>query len=147
MQRKLPSMPNAVLAFLLAISAGFSWAGPTTKESDPFTGEWGWAIGFKGLAVPVQAKFTRNADKLNGGVRFGNRKPLPIIDGKIEGRKITFQVEDKSKESAILCKYTGELKDGKITGKLRLSIPAPSGNGEESELDWEAQRMQVPINW
>ena len=150
MRTRCTSGRNAALLtlFSLVLNAGASPAITGATGKGPFTGEWGWAVDFeKGLAVGADAKFTQDGDKLTGQVRFGDRKPLPITQGRIDGRKIQFQVEDAGKETAIRCRYTGELKDGKIKGTVRLSIPAPAGDGKESESNWEGGRMEVPISW
>ena len=105
------------------------------------TGTWTWSTpGRNGGADRVSTLTLKvESSQLTGQVsspgRDGKSLDLPIVNGKVDGDKISFGVIRAFNGQSSTNTYTGTVTADKITGKID-SVR----NGEPQSHDWEAKR-------
>ena len=105
------------------------------------TGTWTWSTpGRNGGADRVSTLTLKvESSQLTGQVsspgREGKSVDLPIVNGKVDGDKISFGVIRAFNGQSATNTYTGTVTADKITGKID-SVR----NGEPQSHDWEAKR-------
>ncbi len=134
-----------LMMMALSSTPGASSGGPTTQQSNPFTGEWAWAFDFTpGLVVGASAKFIQKGDKLSGTAEIGEHsRALRITNGKVDGDKISFEVSDVRDDLPLTLKFSGVLVDGKIKGNVQVLVTNQDGKTTKTDKDWTAERSQV----
>jgi hypothetical protein len=130
---------NRITKLFLAITASVALA--AVAQAADVAGSWTWTTpGRNGGPDRVSTLTLAVQDsKLTGKVsvpgRDGNAIETPIIDGKLDGDKVTFELVRQANGNAITNSYSGTLAADKITGKIEFTR-----NGEAQSRDWTATR-------
>jgi hypothetical protein len=105
------------------------------------SGKWQWTIEtpdgntFKSIMTAKQ-----EGSKLTGTLsRPESEDKLEILNGKVEGDKVSFKVIPNFDGNKITVEYSGTLKGDKIDGGLRVVE-------FDAELEWHASRMVENVN-
>jgi len=106
------------------------------------SGTWTWSTPGRNGGEPrvstliLKAEASQITGKLSAPGRDGKSVDLPIIDGKVDGDKISFGVVRAFNGQSSTNTFTGTVTADKITGKS-----SSIRNGEPQSHDWEAKRV------
>jgi|KBSSwiStaDraftv2_1062776.scaffolds.fasta_scaffold333767_2 hypothetical protein len=127
------------LRFVLLVAA-CSLLYPESKAADkvdPISGVWSWdASGRPGGIRKSEMKLWKEGESLKGSLHVGGRE-LPIKNAKVDGNRLTFDVEVAFNGVSHKTTYSGVVKDGTIKGNIQ---PDPNPNGQTRIRDWDAKR-------
>lgn len=100
----------ALLASLLVAS---------TAAAQDISGTWTGVVSVTGTDTPVVWTFKAEGAKLTGGVSQDGGAVMPLKDGKIDGKKLSFTLPVQMQDQALTVNYKGELSDSgiKLTGE------------------------------
>jgi hypothetical protein len=113
------------------------------KKLDP-TGTYSWTVPARngGADRTNTLVLKADGDKLTGNLtapgRNNQSNSTEIGDGKITGATVSFTVTRQYNGNTVTNKYSGELADGTIKGKMEFQR-----DGEAQSRDWEAKRQEV----
>jgi beta-glucosidase len=101
------------------------------------TGEWIWTIrGPDGNPMDAALVLKQEGAKVTGRFARDETRWLEIENGKAEGNRFSWIVQrDRPSGGSMTYEMSGELEDGKITGKAKTLM-----DGNEVVVDWSARR-------
>ena len=105
------------------------------------SGTWTWTTPGRNGGPDRTSKLTLTEDhgKLDGKVSAPGRDGVtdsPILNGKVDGATIAFEVVREFDGNKFTNSYSGEVSADKITGKISFNR-----NGNVQTRDWEAKRV------
>ena len=140
MQTKLiPALRSLPLlaAFVAFLPSSFA------AEADDMataTGTWRWTFAMPdGGSVKPKLKLKQDGAKLTGTNSFRAGTETPILEGKVAGDEISFQVVREREGAKVITRYTGRRTGDLLKGKIESNW-----NGETQSYDWEARRDREP---
>jgi hypothetical protein len=121
----------------LAIGSACAGAASAAEAVDP-SGTWKWDVTIRDQNVPNVLKLKLKDKKLTGAYK-GFGMELTVEKGKIEGKKLSFEVVFERDGETRPAKFEGELSnDDFINGTVTLA------SGESRSYEWEAKRAVDP---
>jgi lysophospholipase L1-like esterase len=101
------------------------------------TGDWIWTIrGPDGNPMDAALVLKQEGARVTGRFARDANQWLEIENGKAEGNRFSWSVQrDRPSGGTMTYEMTGQLEDGKITGKVKTRM-----DGNESVADWSARR-------
>lgn len=101
------------------------------------TGEWIWTIrGPDGNPLDAALVLKQDGAKVSGKFARDASRWLEIENGKTEGSRFSWTVRrDRPDGGTMTYEMSGQLEDGKITGKTKTQM-----DGNEVVVDWSARR-------
>lgn len=119
----------------------FSLLASSFANAGSASGKWQWTIetpdgnSFKSVMTAKQ-----EGTKLTGTLsRPESEDKLEVLNGKVEGDKVSFKVIPNFDGNEITVEYSGTLKEDKIDGGVRVVE-------FDIELEWHAERMLENVN-
>lgn len=128
----MPRLLAVSLPALLLLCAPVSLLHAAEKV-DP-SGTWKWKRELDGTEAESVLKLKLDKDKLTGTYTRGEFKS-DVLNGKVEGNEISFEVAGKMNDLDIHGKFKGTIEKDGIKGSIDLSAGGQSGS-----LDWNAKR-------
>jgi hypothetical protein len=131
-----PMPPCALysLCFLLFIVVSLPAA--DTNSEPQLDGLWKWSFTMPdGTKADPKARLKREGDTLTGTSTPRPGMSIPIIDGKIDGDKITWTILREAAGRKVTTRYEGVVKGDTIKGSINSDWA-----GETRRYDWSAKR-------
>ncbi len=120
-------------ALVLAL-VGVAWLAQAADKSDP-TGTWKWTVQMRGQSIERTLKLKLEGDVLTGAMLGRNGQETPIQDGTFKDGVVSFKVVRERNGQKMTAKYSGELTNDTIKGKVEVE-----GGRQAGSRDWEAKR-------
>jgi len=131
---------NRIIKLFLGISTAVLLVAAIAQAAD-IGGTWTWTTPGRNGGPDRVSTLTLKVDdsKLTGKLstpgRDGAAVEFPVVDGKVDGENVNFNVVRENNGSSTTNKYTGTVAADKITGKIKFTR-----NGEAQSRDWTATR-------
>jgi len=109
------------------------------EKADP-SGTWKWERTFGERKVQFTLQLKLKDGKLTG-TYASTRAKTEIKQGKVDGDKLSFQVDRQFNDRKFTIKFNGKVSDDSIKGKGSFST-----GDETREFDWEAKRSVAPAD-
>lgn len=106
------------VAFSVYLTAAVAWAADVT-------GKWSGELNGPQGNVTLSATFKQDGAKLTGTMDGPGGESMQIKDGKIEGDKLSFNVDFNGQA----VKHEGTIKDDTITLQIKMDGGGPGGDG------------------
>jgi hypothetical protein len=89
-----------------------------------------WAA-VKKSPVPVRMEFNASGTNLTGIVRVADEQPIEIVDGRVDGNRVTFKAMITEGDDKYPLMFTGTRSGNRISFKCEVETNPP---GEKTEL-------------
>jgi hypothetical protein len=131
---------NRFTKLFLGISTAVLLAAAIAQAAD-VSGAWTWTTpGRNGgpdrvSTLTLKVEDSKLTGKLSTPGRDGQAVESPVVDGKVDGDSVNFNVVREFNGNSTTNKYTGTVSADKINGKIEFTR-----DGETKSRDWTATR-------
>jgi hypothetical protein len=131
---------NRFTKLFLGISTAVLLAAAIAQAAD-VSGAWTWTTpGRNGgpdrvSTLTLKVEDSKLTGKLSSPGRDGQAVESPVVDGKVDGDNVNFNVVREYNGNSSTNKYTGTVSADKISGKIEFTR-----DGETKSRDWTATR-------